>query len=303
MKWWRRDWAWMWAVAGMLATPCVLATPWYTSQPPAAAAEGKENEDGQKWEYVTRASEHVEEGLDTRQDLLKANSHFEQMRKTAKFRFVLPNINMNQPVGSSVLLSVNPNRLRRKVVWKFRNHERELTILEHVSYSNMVSFNSYFRYRADYDLLTGSLLVTKLELTDGGLYEVILSELTDDKTITSKNVYYYLKVQELLSTPRIYQKPNYIMDSVQLICFMRDIQNIYTEWAKDGVSLVNNSHFEVSNDGSMLLIKELRVSDCGSYMCRVHNDVSANFASLFLSADGKISLRMWNNSGSSYFGF
>ncbi|XP_062903448.1 uncharacterized protein LOC134346074 isoform X2 [Mobula hypostoma] len=178
---------------------------------------------------------------------------------------------------------------RRKVTWRFLNHEYELIILEHVSYSDIVSFNSYFRHRVKYDLKTGSLLLKNVQVEDSGLFEVKLNVLLFTNSIQFKYVRFHLEVQAHLQTPLIFQSPAYVLDRVQLSCIVQTGKVTGIQWLKDGVPIHNHSHYRVALDGFTLFIEDLKTSDCGFYTCSVNNDVSKAKISHFLTANGRIS--------------
>ncbi|XP_059827133.1 hepatic and glial cell adhesion molecule-like isoform X2 [Hypanus sabinus] len=252
-------------------------------------ASGGETESGDvlKWGYITPASKHTKGRVDPGQvsnassrplpidELLdkpgNSRAGFPRDEDISKFNsdsVSWPEFYLRRPAGSSVLFSILPNMKRRKVIWRFLNHEYELIILEHMSYSNIVSFNSYFRHRVKYDLKTGSLLVKKLQVEDSGLFEVKLAQ---------------------LQTPLILQRPADISDRVQLSCIVQTGKVTGTQWLKDGVPIHNHSQYRLASDGSTLFIEDLKTTDCGLYTCSVKNDVSKAQISYFLVANGRIS--------------
>ncbi|XP_051899800.1 uncharacterized protein LOC127586054 [Pristis pectinata] len=301
MRLWRRVWAWWWS--GFLAS--ASAAPRFALLLPPASGGGTESGDVLKWGYVTPASRHTKGRLDPGQGVSNVSSRSlligklldkAEKQENGKDRhpkqgyryteFSQPEFYLRRPAGSSVLLTILPSRKRRKVIWRFLSHEYDLIILEHVAYSNIVSFNSYFRHRVKYDLKTGSLLINRLEVEDSGLFEVILSELLVTNTIQSKYVHFHLEVQDQLLTPLIFQVPNYVLDRVRLSCVVKTGKATDIEWLKDGVQLKNHSHYRVGLDGTSLFIDNLEVSDCGLYTCRITNDVSKNQNTHFVTANG-----------------
>ncbi|XP_059827132.1 hepatic and glial cell adhesion molecule-like isoform X1 [Hypanus sabinus] len=273
-------------------------------------ASGGETESGDvlKWGYITPASKHTKGRVDPGQvsnassrplpidELLdkpgNSRAGFPRDEDISKFNsdsVSWPEFYLRRPAGSSVLFSILPNMKRRKVIWRFLNHEYELIILEHMSYSNIVSFNSYFRHRVKYDLKTGSLLVKKLQVEDSGLFEVKLGELLFANSIQFKYVRFHLDVQAQLQTPLILQRPADISDRVQLSCIVQTGKVTGTQWLKDGVPIHNHSQYRLASDGSTLFIEDLKTTDCGLYTCSVKNDVSKAQISYFLVANGRIS--------------
>ncbi|XP_069775342.1 uncharacterized protein [Narcine bancroftii] len=258
-------WRWWWSGFLASASTSLSFTPLLLP-----SSGGTELVDVQRWEYVTTISKHAQGKVDLGQGTLEP---------------LAPEI-LKRPAGSSVLMSIVPSRKRLRTVWRFMGLEREMTILEHVYYSNIMSFNSYFRHRAEYDLNSGSLLIDKLEMTDTGTFEVTLSEVLANKTITSRNLIFHLEVQEQLLAPHISQNPTYISDRVQLSCVVKNSKVTSIKWLKNDVQLKNQSHYVMESGGALLFIKSLKVSDCGLYTCRVTNDISTNQNSHFVSING-----------------
>ncbi|XP_067829903.1 uncharacterized protein [Heptranchias perlo] len=102
----------------------------------------------------------------------------------------------------------------------------------------------------------------------------------------SRNRSAKLTVQKQLLAPLIVQDPTYVVDRVELNCFVRNGKASGILWQKDNKQLLNSSRYRLVFDNTTLFIKDMKVSDCGLYTCTVKNGVSTSSNSHFLTVNG-----------------
>ncbi|XP_067829762.1 uncharacterized protein [Heptranchias perlo] len=194
-------------------------------------------------------------------------------------------IHVVRRVDSAIAVLGFQAKNRESLMWRYLNFKTESAI---VSYSaGKILFSSYYKYRAEFHPLTGSLILKHLQVEDSGIYEVILNPIESNKLIKGDEIaYLQLDVQEQLLAPMIVQDPAYVVDRVELNCFVNNGKASGILWQKDNKPILKSSYYRLAFDNTTLFIKDMKVSDCGLYTCTVKNGVSTSSNSHFLTVNG-----------------
>lgn len=92
---------------------------------------------------------------------------------------------------------------------------------------------------------------------------------------------------EPVSQPELWSNLSLIGLSTELVCSTSVEKVAKYQWKKDGKPLPIESHYQLSQNNSVLLILNTTWSDKGSYSCNVSNEVNWHEVSLELPVQRK----------------
>ncbi|XP_075695327.1 hepatic and glial cell adhesion molecule isoform X2 [Rhinoderma darwinii] len=121
----------------------------------------------------------------------------------------------------------------------------------------------------------GSLLISNLQLSDEGMYEVEVS-ITDDTFTGAKSI--NLTVDVPVSKPRVSVSASTVLELAENFTMSCVHDNgtkpLYT-WLKAGKTLINDSRILLSPDHRVMTIARVTMSDDDIYACLVENPISS----------------------------
>ncbi|XP_065412491.1 HEPACAM family member 2-like isoform X2 [Chrysemys picta bellii] len=156
--------------------------------------------------------------------------------------------------------------------WKF---SEQYLVTYHVNNSSLPDIVDQDRFL--FQKSNGSLQICGLKVNDSGIYTLIINmKKQNDRSIQ-------LEVVEPVSQPEIWSNLSLIGLTTELVCNTSVEKVAKYQWKKDGKPLPIESHYQLSQNNSVLLILTTTWSDKGSYSCNVSNEVSWHEISLELS--------------------
>ncbi|XP_038604320.1 hemicentin-2-like isoform X2 [Tachyglossus aculeatus] len=191
-------------------------------------------------------------------------------------------------VGSSVFLSapvkIHPRQL---VQWEFISNIPLQVIVEHSNLTGRMTVHPPYNGRVQFNPENSSLLLKNVQETDSGIYKVVidLNEKEAKKTL--------LKVIKPISKPQMRITTMLTGSATTLSCEVAEGQVDAVVWMKDGQPLPPEKCYQFSANQSVLFIKKLERSDCGSFSCNVSNEIQWQEASLNVSVEGFPSNFQW----------
>ncbi|XP_034638596.1 uncharacterized protein LOC117883423 isoform X2 [Trachemys scripta elegans] len=156
--------------------------------------------------------------------------------------------------------------------WKF---SEQYLVTYHVNNSSLPDIVDQDRFL--FQKSNGSLQICGLKVNDSGIYTLIINmKKQNDRSIQ-------LEVIEPVSQPELWSNLSLIGLTTELVCNTSVEKVAKYQWKKDGKPLPIESHYQLSQNNSVLLILTTTWSDKGSYSCNVSNEVSWHEISLELS--------------------
>ncbi|XP_029430017.1 hepatocyte cell adhesion molecule isoform X2 [Rhinatrema bivittatum] len=217
---------------------------------------------------------------------------FVSLGSASKRAVVLPKglmeaVNITSPMqlihgtaGSAALLSVrytSSSSDKPVIKWQLKR-DKPVTVVQSIGTEVIGNLRVDYKNRIRiYD--NGSLLITNLNLSDEGTYEVEIS-ITDDTftgektinlTVDSKCINIPIsKPQVILSSSTVLE----LSESFTLNCSHENGTKPTYTWLKDGKPLANDSRLLLSQDKKVLTITKVLMSDDDIYNCAVENPIS-----------------------------
>ncbi|NWJ07945.1 HECA2 protein, partial [Crypturellus undulatus] len=184
-------------------------------------------------------------------------------------------------VGSSVLLPVPDNVTQiRSVQWEYLNGTESHSILQHYSGSQSPTICAPYIGRAVFHPSNGSLLLEDVQETDSGIYKVTIN-LEERESLQIQ-----LEVLKPVSPPQLRCSVPVTQSSIEVLCDVAEGKVDTITWKKDGQPLPSDRSFYLSSSISVLYLKKVQKSDCGSYSCNASNGISWQEASLNVTIAG-----------------
>ncbi|XP_030077568.1 hepatic and glial cell adhesion molecule [Microcaecilia unicolor] len=191
-------------------------------------------------------------------------------------------VNITSPVqlihgtaGSSALLSVrytSSSSDKPVIKWQLKR-DKPVTVVQSIGTEIIGNLRMDYKNRIRiYD--NGSLLITNLNMSDEGTYEVEIS-ITDDTFTGEKTI--NLTVDIPISKPQVILSSSTVLELSEYFTLNCSHENgtkpTYT-WLKDGKPLVNDSRLLLSHDQKVLTITRVLMSDDDIYACVIENPIS-----------------------------
>nr|XP_033775232.1 hepatocyte cell adhesion molecule isoform X2 [Geotrypetes seraphini]XP_033775233.1 hepatocyte cell adhesion molecule isoform X2 [Geotrypetes seraphini]XP_033775234.1 hepatocyte cell adhesion molecule isoform X2 [Geotrypetes seraphini] len=191
-------------------------------------------------------------------------------------------VNITSPIqlihgtsGSSALLSVkytSSSSDKPVIKWQLKR-DKPVTVVQSLGTEIIGNLRADYKNRIRiYD--NGSLLITNLNLSDEGTYEVEIS-ITDDTFTGEKTI--NLTVDIPISKPQVILSSSTVLELSEYFTLNCSHENgtkpTYT-WLKDGKPLANDSRLLLSHDQKVLTITRVLMSDDDIYACVVQNPIS-----------------------------
>ncbi|XP_036210259.1 hepatocyte cell adhesion molecule isoform X3 [Myotis myotis] len=178
-------------------------------------------------------------------------------------------------VGKSALLSVQYSSTssdKPVVKWQLKR-DKPVTVVQSIGTEVIGNLRADYRDRIRL-FENGSLLLSDLQLTDEGTYEVEIS-ITDDTFTGEKTI--NLTVDVPISRPQVLVASTTVLELSEAFTLNCSHENgtkpSYT-WLKDGKPLLNDSRMLLSSDQKVLTITRVLMEDDDLYSCVVENPIS-----------------------------
>uniref|UniRef100_A0A8C4YTH6 Hepatic and glial cell adhesion molecule n=1 Tax=Gopherus evgoodei TaxID=1825980 RepID=A0A8C4YTH6_9SAUR len=195
---------------------------------------------------------------------------------------LLEGVNITSPVllihgtvGKPALLSVrytSTSSDKPVVKWQLKR-DKPTTVVQSIGTEIIGNLRPDYKDRIKI-LENGSLLISHLQLSDEGTYEVEIS-ITDDTFTGEKNI--NLTVDIPISKPHVVLASSTVLELSEYFTLNCSHENgtkpTYT-WLKDGKPLSNDSRLLLSHDQKVLTITRVLMSDDDIYSCLVENPIS-----------------------------
>ncbi|CAM4614928.1 HEPACAM family member 2-like isoform X2 [Caretta caretta] len=155
--------------------------------------------------------------------------------------------------------------------WKFSEQYLVIYHVNNSSFPDVVDQDRFLFQKSN-----GSLQICRLKVNDSGIYTLIINmKKQNERSIQ-------LEVVEPVSQPELWSNLSLIGLSTELVCSTSVEKVAKYQWKKDGKPLPIESHYQLSQNNSVLLILNTTWSDKGSYSCNVSNEVNWHEVSLEL---------------------
>ncbi|XP_053931423.1 uncharacterized protein LOC128853129 isoform X3 [Cuculus canorus] len=168
--------------------------------------------------------------------------------------------------GSSILMHAPDIKNISFIQWEYLSPTSSALILQHYADSQSLTIYPAYQGRVTFYQKNGSILLQGLEETDSGTYKATV-DLMQDKARTT-----LLKV---ISSP------------IELVCLVPEGVEVFSiSWKKDGRPLPAEKCYLLSENITVLWIRNGEKSDCGTYSCNISNMISWKEATLNLMVTG-----------------
>uniref|UniRef100_A0A8B9J173 Hepatic and glial cell adhesion molecule n=1 Tax=Amazona collaria TaxID=241587 RepID=A0A8B9J173_9PSIT len=187
----------------------------------------------------------------------------------------LPTALVRGTAGKAALLSVryaSASADKPVVKWQLKR-DKPVTVVQSIGTEIIGNLRPDYRDRIRV-LENGSLLISPLQLSDEGAYEVEVS-ITDDTFTGEKTI--NLTVDIPISKPQVLVASSTVLELSEFFTLNCSHENgtkpTYT-WLKDGRPLSNDSRLLLSPDQKILTITRVLMADDDVYSCLVENPIS-----------------------------
>ncbi|NXM67459.1 HECA2 protein, partial [Serilophus lunatus] len=184
-------------------------------------------------------------------------------------------------MGSSVLLPGLDNITHSDSTrWEYLNGTNSHTILQHSRGAPTAAIRVPYVGRAVFHPSNGSLMLVDVQESDSGIYRVTVN--AGDR----KSLEILLEVLKPVSRPQIQSSALMARASGEVVCEVAEGRVDTITWKKDGQPLPPDRGARLSNSRSVLFLRPVKKSDCGSYSCNASNGISWQEASLNITITG-----------------
>ncbi|XP_075576831.1 uncharacterized protein LOC142594832 isoform X2 [Pelecanus crispus] len=183
-------------------------------------------------------------------------------------------------VGSSILMHAPDVKNVTFTEWEYIRKTTPEFILQYYADSQSVTVYTAYQGRVIFYPENGSIVLQRLQEADSGIYKATV-DLKQDKARTT-----YLEVIKPVPQPELQYSLNLAGLPIELVCMVPEGTVASISWKKEGHPLPPEKHCLLSEDSTMLQIRNGQKSDCGYYSCNVSNVISWKEAALNLTVTG-----------------
>ncbi|KAM6323243.1 uncharacterized protein O3Q21_005886 isoform 4-T5 [Podargus strigoides] len=182
--------------------------------------------------------------------------------------------------GSSVMMHAPAIKNVNLTEWEFlRNGDPEF-ILQYYAGHHAPNIYSAYQGRVVFYPENGSILLQRLQETDRGVYKATVN-LMEDKARTT-----LLQVIKPVPQPELQSSLNLAGSPVELVCAVPEGTAVSISWKKEGRPLPPRNCYVLSENATVLQIRNVEKSDCGFYSCNISNLISWKETTLHLTVTG-----------------
>ncbi|NWX52498.1 HECAM protein, partial [Steatornis caripensis] len=182
--------------------------------------------------------------------------------------------------GSSVLMHAPEIRNVNFTEWEYIRNTTPEFILQYYADDQALTVYPAYRGRVVFYPKNGSILLQSLRETDSGIYKATV-DLMQDKVRTT-----LLEVMKPVPQPKLQHSSDLAGSDIELACVVPEGTVASISWKKDGHPLSSKKCYLLSENLTVLRIRNGEKSDCGSYSCNVSNTISWKEAALTLTVTG-----------------
>uniref|UniRef100_A0A8B9EFP0 Ig-like domain-containing protein n=1 Tax=Anser cygnoides TaxID=8845 RepID=A0A8B9EFP0_ANSCY len=184
-------------------------------------------------------------------------------------------------VGSSVLLAGPADAVHiHSAQWEYLNGTVSRAIVQYNEGSHNVAIHPPYVGRALFHPSNGSLLLEDLQESDSGIYKVTFN------LAERESLKILLDVLKPVSRPQLWSSGLVAKATGEVLCEVVEGRVDTITWKKDGQALPQGRGFYVSGNLSILHLRAVKKSDCGSYSCNASNGISWQETSLNVTVAG-----------------
>ncbi|NXA04574.1 HECA2 protein, partial [Sapayoa aenigma] len=185
------------------------------------------------------------------------------------------------PVGSSVLLPGLDNVTHSdSTQWEYLNGTSSHTILQHSRGAPTPAIHVPYVGRAVFHPSNGSLMLEDVQESDSGIYRVTVN------AGDGESLEILLEVLKPVSRPRLWSSALMARATGEMVCEVAEGRVDTITWKKDGQPLPPDRGSHLSDSRSVLYLRPVQKSDCGSYSCNASNGISWQETSLNVTVAG-----------------
>ncbi|NXN49759.1 HECA2 protein, partial [Rynchops niger] len=182
--------------------------------------------------------------------------------------------------GSSILMHAPDIRNVNFTEWEYIRNTTPEFILQYYADHKYPTIYTAYQGRVVFYPENGSILLQRLQETDSGIYRATV-DLMQDKARTT-----LLEVIQPVPQPELQCSSKPAGSPIELVCVVPEGTVASISWKKDGHPLPPDKCYLLSENDTVLLIRNGEKSDCGSYSCNVSNVISWKEATLDLTVTG-----------------
>ncbi|NXW11818.1 HECA2 protein, partial [Fregetta grallaria] len=152
--------------------------------------------------------------------------------------------------------------------WEYLNGTSSHTVLQYYRGSHHPAIHASYTGRAIFHPSNGSLLLEDVRESDSGIYKVTVN--VGDR----ESLKILLEVLKPVSHPQLRSSALVAQATGEMICDVAEGRVDTIAWKKDGQPLPPDRGFHLSDNLSVLYLRSVKKSDCGSYSCNASNGIS-----------------------------
>ncbi|XP_067831550.1 hepatic and glial cell adhesion molecule-like [Heptranchias perlo] len=186
-----------------------------------------------------------------------------------------------QAIHLDATYQVEPSNKLHSITWKV-DREGPTRILQYIAGKNKTLPSTPYRSRIQFDSETGSLVLFNFAESDQGSYQVTVTAEDGAETKASTEVTAYERISGVMVSMALNETNS--PSNVTLICSVRNGTKPDFFWTKGGKNVTDMSGLVIEESGRRLVLHMISLEDCGSYTCKVSNELNHQIYSLNLSA-------------------
>ncbi|XP_069723747.1 uncharacterized protein [Phaenicophaeus curvirostris] len=183
--------------------------------------------------------------------------------------------------GSSILMHAPDIKNVSFTQWEYQSTTSSALILQHSAHSQSLTIYPAYQERVIFYENNSSILLQGLRETDSGNYIATVNWIKEKARTTRLEVIKPVPQPELQCTSNLAGSP------IKLICSVPEGMEVSSvSWKKDGHPLSPEKCDLLSENITVLQIRNGKKSDCGTYSCNISNRISWKEATLNLTMTG-----------------
>ncbi|XP_069723746.1 uncharacterized protein [Phaenicophaeus curvirostris] len=189
--------------------------------------------------------------------------------------------------GSSILMHAPDIKNVSFTQWEYQSTTSSALILQHSAHSQSLTIYPAYQERVIFYENNSSILLQGLRETDSGNYIATVNWIKEKARTTRLEVIKPVPQPELQCTSNLAGSP------IKLICSVPEGMEVSSvSWKKDGHPLSPEKCDLLSENITVLQIRNGKKSDCGTYSCNISNRISWKEATLNLTMTGEAAKKL-----------
>ncbi|NWR53920.1 CEA15 protein, partial [Bucorvus abyssinicus] len=183
--------------------------------------------------------------------------------------------------GSSILMHAPDIEHMSFTEWEYTGSTTSEFVLQYFANSQSLTIHPAYLGRVVFYPGNGSMLLQGLQESDSGTYKATVDLMQDKTRIT------ILRVIKPVPQPELQCSSSLAGSPIELVCVVPEGMAAAISWKKEGHPLPPEKCSVLSENFTVLRIREGDKSDCGFYSCNVSNVISWKEAALNLTVTGQ----------------